>query len=476
MWSLGWLGTALLLGGLVAVIVTMAVAGLLPAVGLLLALAVVFGLMLWPDKHHRNGLQRIAHRAAHWGGDVTGANLYRSGPLATFGTHRLPGLLAASTLTEWEYAPGRRFALLHVPSSGDYSVTFTCSPDGAALVDQAQVNAWVAEWGGVLASYADEPGLIAAQVVIETTPGTGSRVRRHVERRADPDAPEVARAMLEEVVARGGQGSAQARTWVSLTFSGRDLDGKGRKAAAVAADLATRLPDLAGALAGTGAGTARPVTAQELCEVVLCAYDPSMRELLEDARDAGESTDLSWTEVGPAGHHAQWDRYRHGPAWSVTYGMSNPPHGEVFSTVLARLLAPHPDVTTKRVAICYRPIETGRAALVAEADKRSAKFRVASARVPSARAEGQLIATTRNAEHEARGAGLLNFAIMTTATVGGEQQLPAAGQAMKNLHSSARLTMRVQEGGQASAFAATLPLGLVLSRHLAVPAELRAAL
>ena len=39
-------------------------------------------------------------------------------------------------------------------------------------------------------------------------------------------------------------------------------------------DLAARLPALTQSLHATGAGAARPMSAQELCEVVRIAYDP----------------------------------------------------------------------------------------------------------------------------------------------------------------------------------------------------------
>jgi len=48
-----------------------------------------------------------------------------------------------------------------------------------------------------------------------------------------------------------------------------------------------------------------------------------------------------------------------------------------------------------------------------------------------------------------------------------------ARAAIDSLSATARLRLRPVYGSQDSAFAAALPLGLVLSKHIKVPAELR---
>ena len=121
----------------------------------------VLGLLAFKDRHQTT----TAERAGKW---LTwalarrrGLHLYRSGPVShvPWGTHQLPGLLAASELSEWTDSWGRPFALLRVPSTGHYSVIFATEPDGASLVDPEQVDQWVAQWGAWLASLSSEPGL-----------------------------------------------------------------------------------------------------------------------------------------------------------------------------------------------------------------------------------------------------------------------------------------------------------------------------
>jgi hypothetical protein len=52
-------------------------------------------------------------------------------------------------------------------------------------------------------------------------------------------------------------------------------------------------------------------------------------------------------------------------------------------------------------------------------------------------------------------------------------RLSDARAAVDNLSATARLRLRPVYGSQDSAFAAALPLGLVLPKHLQVPAALR---
>ena len=75
---------------------------------------------------------------------------------------------------------------------------------------------------------------------------------------------------------------------------------------------------------------------------------------------------------------------------------------------------------------------------------------------------------------EASGAGLVNFGLLVTATVQAEEDLARARAAVETtLRASARLRLRPVYGAQDSAFAAALPLGIVLSDLLALPSDVR---
>lgn len=474
--GLGSVGTALLLGGLILVVMTVMIAGLLEAVILAGVLGIVMLAVLTKDSHGKSLLSRGGARAAWWSTRSKGSNLYRSGPLgrALWGTYQLPGLAAPTRLSEHTDSYGRPFALLHTPATSSYSIVIGTEPDGAALVDQEQIDVWVADWGHWLANLGDEPGIEAAAVTIETAPDSGTRLRREVAMNIDEDAPAFAREMLNEVVGRYPAGSSTVKAFVSITFNSANRSGgKKRVAEEMGRELAARLPGLTAGLQATGAGAAHPLTAQELCEVIRVAYDPAAALLIDEAHSAGETPELSWPDVGPSAAQASWEGYRHDSAYSCTWAMTSAPRGNVQSGVLARLLAPHRDIARKRVSLLYRPIDAAKAAAIVEADLRAAEFRLTSTGKPAARDSLAVRAAAATASEEASGAGLVQFGMLVTATVADLDKKADARAAVDNLSATARLRLRPVYGSQDSAFAAALPLGLVLPKHVKVPSELR---
>jgi hypothetical protein len=475
--GLGTAGTLILMGGLVVVVLVVMLTELLTGLVVAAGLAVLLLAIGVRDKHGLNALDKGATRWSWWRQRSAGEHLYRSGPLGQvpWGTCQLPGLAASSKLTEHSDSYGRRFALIRIPATSTFTLVIGTEPDGAALVDEEQVDSWVADWGLWLANLGDEPGIVAASVTIETAPDTGTRLRREVGTNLDPDAPEFAKALLAETVAEYPHGSSTVRAYVALTFNATH-NGKRRQAGEFARELGARLPGLTGELQATGAGPAHPVDARELCELVRVAYDPAAATAIDEAHAEGEVTHLTWSDVGPSAAEAAWDDYRHDSGVSVTWAMTGAPRGNVQASILSRLLAPHRDVARKRVTLLYRPIDAASAAAIVEADLRAAQFRQSSSDRPTARDVLATRAAALTAQEEAAGAGLVNFGMLVTATVLDDARAADARAAVENLAATARLRLRPAFGSQDTAFAAALPLGLVLPRHLDLPSQVRSRL
>lgn len=474
--GLGTVGTGLLFIALFVILIVLMTAGLLEAVITAAGFGAAILLVITRDAHGLNILSRGSTRLGWWWARSRGLHLYRSGPLGRtdWGTNQLPGLAAAVRLSEHTDSYGRRFALLYTPVTKTYSVVIGTEPDGAALVDPEQIDLWVADWGHWLANLGNEPGVEAAAVTIETAPDSGTRLRREVALNVDEDAPAFARAMLAEVVDRYPAGSSTVKAFVAITFAAAPrAGGKPRKPEEMGRELAARLPGLTAGLQATGAGAAHPLSAQELCEAIRVAYDPAAAVLIDEAHAQGQVPQLLWTDVGPSAAQASWAGYRHDSAHSCTWAMTQAPRGNVQSGVLARLLAPHRDIARKRVTLLYRPIDPARAAALVEADLRAAEFRATATRRPHARDTLAVRAAAATASEEASGAGLVNFGMLITATVVDPRVEPDARAAVDNLAATARLRLRPVYGSQDSAFAAALPLGLILSKHVTVPSELR---
>lgn len=474
--GLGTLGTFLLFAGLISIIIAVMIFGLLEAAIWFALLAVVMLVVTTKDSHGKSTLDRGITRGGWWLTRARGENVYRSGPLGRtpWGTCQLPGIAAPTRLSEFEDSYGRPFALVHSPSTGTFSVVIGTEPDGAALVDPEQVDVWVADWGHWLRNLGDEPGIEGASVTIETAPDSGSRLRREVEGNLDGGSPVFAQEVLREVVDSYPTGSSTVKAYVTITFNAAHrAGGKRRKADEMARELGARLPNLTRNLQATGAGAAAPLSAQRLCEVVRVAYDPAASVLFDEANVAGETVPMQWHDVGPVAAESSWDGYFHENAFSVSWEMTEAPRGNVQSGVLARLLAPHSDVTRKRVTLLYRPIEAARAAAIVEADMRAAEFRISATAKPSARDLRSARAAGATAQEEASGAGLTMFGVIVTATVDDVAMAADARATVDNLAATARLRLRPVYGSQDSAFALGLPLGLVPRKHMSAPSQMR---
>ena len=478
LWHLGLISSLLFGVGIIATIFVMALVGLVPGLVVLALQAPLFLVTLKPGSEGRTPLQRIGVRLGGAWGRRRGQNLYRSGPLGRipYGTHQLPGILAASQLSEARDSYDRPFAVLCHPWVRHLTVVIETEPDGASLTDQWQVDQWVAHHGQWLARLPREPGLIACQISVETAPDPGTRLRHMLDGREAADAPPFAREVIDEIKDTYPAGSADLRARIALTYRMVAPGGRRLNATEKAHEIATRLGNLTSELHSTGAGAAVPVDAQRLCEMVHSAYNPRAAELIEQARTAGQPARLRWEDVGPAMAEARAQSYWHDGAVSVTWEMAEAPRGEVLESVLGGLLAPHGHIPRKRVTLLYRVIAPGEAAKIVDRDLHNAEFRVNTQSRPSARSVREARAAKATAEEEAHGAALINVGMLVTATVLEREGLPAAAAAIENLGPTARVNLRVAYNSQDSAFAAALPCGVWLPEHIRIPQAVREAL
>jgi hypothetical protein len=145
--------------------------------------------------------------------------------------------------------------------------------------------------------------------------------------------------------------------------------------------------------------------------------------------------------------------------------------------VLRALLEPSARIVRKRVTLLYRPLDPATAARTVESDRRSAHFMAASTTgLVNARSSTMVRAAEQAAAEEAAGAGLVEFAVVVTATADRADDLREADAEIANLAASARLRLRVARGQQAAAFTCALPAGALPWLHTLMPYQLRGAL
>ncbi|MFP5378058.1 MAG: SCO6880 family protein, partial [Acidimicrobiia bacterium] len=411
---LGFVSTAVCFAGLAVVIAAMAT-----SVRLGLVLALILGAVLlpvvWVDRWGRSGYERMAEWATWRWHRHARRHLYVAGPLSRTPSHRfgLPGLAAQVEASEATDAYGRPFVVLHHPRTGHVSTVLECTPHGDTLVDARQVNEWVGGWGSWLAGLSQEAGLVGAAVTIETAPDTGTRLRRAIEGRVAPDAPDLARSVLAEIADTFPAGSPHTTCRIALTWSRATVTGK-RPLEDLTIDIGSRLPDVAAGLALAGAREGRAMRLAELAAAVRVAYDPDVATAVEEL--GPDAAGVDWSDAGPVSAEERPGEYLHDGAVSVSWMMGQAPHGAVFSNVLRNLLAPHPEIARKRVTLLYRPYAPGQATTLVVNDVRNAVFNSGKRRIARARDTVDLRSAQQAEEEEALGAGVVRFGLVVTAT------------------------------------------------------------
>ncbi len=400
--------------------------------------------------------------------------------MVPMGRTQLPGLAADTELVECEDVYGQPFGLIVHRAVDHYTVVIEASPPGVTGLDQESVDLQAAHWGTYLGVLSRERDLIGAQVVVDTAPDTGLRLERAAMADVDPNAPELARRVLEDVVAAAPAGAARITTAVTLTFDARRGDDRTvRDVDTMADDIGTRLPGLISQLATTGAGTAlRARTAADIVDDTRVAFDPSVAPLVEEARQRQGGTGLSWEEAGPVSAHAARDHYSHDGSVSVSMMMVEPPRGVFYTLQLKGLLEPNARIARKRVAVLYRPTDPVRSANLAEWRVTSASADADSKRRTGAsqRKLQALEAARENARAEAKGAPFTRVGLIVTATVEDAEDIAVTQSTLTTLSGQARLRLRPCWGMHDTAFVAGLPLGIVLPERLALPAFMREGL
>ena len=411
------------------------------------------------DKHQVNLIDRAEEKIVFGLNKAKGNTVFRGGALApTKKTSQrlvLPGILSACKVSEYVDSWNRSFALIE-HASGTGAVVMRLTPAGSNLVDQATVDNQVAYWGQWLGDLSNESGIAGASITVETLPDLGGRLYSEVTSRRAANCPQVAGKVIEGVLDES-TGSNQVRVWVTLTFNLAALGGRKNKEIA-GREIASRLPGLTQGLVAAGGGATHLVTVNELARLVRSAYDPDSEELFDQALAAGQTINLDWDQSGPVFAQADFSSYRHDGAVSRVWTMTCPPRGAVQSAVLSRLLEPNRDVQRKRVTILYQPMDAAKAPRVVERDLNHARANAAGAR-PSARSINELAAASEVASEEASGAGLVDFAMIITATTTPDH-LEDTSVTVNALSAASRLLIRPAYGAQDSGFALGLPLGL----------------
>ena len=432
------------------------------------------------DRENRNVLDRAVERRTWLEESRKGRALYRSGMLAPVesGECRLPGILSRVSLVEANDGFGERLTLVRHGHTGEYSLLLACQPQGAALADDDVEDAYVASWAGLLESLGGETGVTQLAVTVDTSPDSGVRFRRNLTKRTVADAPDLAARAMAQIMDLYATGGASSNFVLTLTFRYINArDGKFLEPDDAARRIGQLVPGLVRRIADAGGGTARALTIDEISRMVRVNFDPAAQDTLETADD-GDASWIEWEDAGPTAAEAGWDHYRHDSGVSRTWEMCDPPRSNVTSSTLARLLGPLADCDRKRVTVVFHVLPPDKTAFMAEQNRQAAANQVSQEKRASISAMSQINKANRQAIETNRGAAIVFFGLLVTATVraGDDERmrLDQATHAVEGAAGSAKIDLRPCYGAQDTAFAASLPLGLDLRDY--TPPSILAAL
>ena len=502
------LGQVVLVGG--ALVAAVGLLYLLPtggnavaALGVVLAAAAI---AFWPV--HGRSLEEWLPVVLAWvGRRLRGAQRYRSsaptqGARVDLSRNGESGngvgggeLIAPTPATDLPEAVGA-VEILSVPYRGAaigvikertlFTVVLQCRVRSFGLLDSAEQEHRLANWGEVLSSYAGgRVPIRRIQWVERTVPSDGDQIARYFSENRDRaialSAPSVQSYI--ELIDAAGAVTQDHELFVALQLDARRAKGAIRKL--VRADGGEEQPrkraererqvDRAACtlslreaetlihrleLADVRVDGALPPPALNRC--VRDAYDPygrsnRTRVAALDTGPNGAGPDRAW----PVGADEFWDRYQTDSALHVTYWIAQWPRVEVGASFLSPLLMQTP--VLRSVAVTFEPISLTRSMRAAEqamtSEMADEAVRERQGFISTARKRLQQQATSRREEELASGHAEMRMAGFVTVSARDEEELDRACAEVEHAAQQAHIELARMYGQQATSFTFTLPLG-----------------
>ncbi len=368
----------------------------------------------------------------------------------------LPGVGASSTLIKaHDPTTGRPVGVVHDRTTGYMTLTTLLAPGGSLMAPTGAVQSSLRTWSSVLDAMSTDEQVKGASVTIQITPGAGEALGDDVKVRTDPNAPQLAKRIIGELVRTTPHATASVAPWMSVTV---DPNATANAPADLAEQVAEALRVVDGLdLSGTGTDIERRATDIDLRRIVRSAYDPDVF----NARDK-EFEDLSWSECGPQAADDGWEEYAHDGGVSVSWVLREMPRRPLPYSMLLPLLAP--GRYQRRITIAYRVLDPYEGEAVLEREISHAHQRAQATAEVKGRAKWSQRADAQRAEKAAAqvasGSQVVDWTLMVTATARSTADLPAARQELARAVKATRgIRMRPAYGAQAAVFAAQLPIG-----------------
>ena len=287
----------------------------------------------------------VVRRVRWWHGSARNYTQYRAAVVAERApAFWMPGVLAPLTLLDAEDGSGGRYGIVLDRRTGLMTPTLRVIPACMWLADRQDADAWVANWGGWLASLGFLPAVRWVTVTVDTAPEPGSTLADAVAAALDPASPLAARQIMGQLVQAAPAAAVDIDTRVSITFDPKASPAAPVDLIAAAAEVGRAMHGLESALDTCGVSVLGRASAAEIAGVIRTAFDPAARgevnRILVQSTNLRPGWQLGWDDAGPVGAEEEPGCYRHDSGISVTWGWQEAPRQNVTADVLARLVAP----------------------------------------------------------------------------------------------------------------------------------------
>ncbi|MHA7146444.1 SCO6880 family protein [Arthrobacter sp. TmT3-37] len=411
--------------------------------------------------------EKITDRISLRGRHKRGETFYVTGALSTLPrehAQRLPGVLVNVDTLSGTDGLGREYSLLHHKSVKQVAAVFGCSPDGAAMQEQATINSQVSHFGGWISSLSVESGLSGATIVVDSASESSAGLCQAAREDVAPNAPAFAKHVLDQAAGTLPARTSVLNVYATLIWDVAGLGATPDNLSPAVAEIAARLPSHSQMLGSAGAGAPRPLIEKDLAEVAQLAYQPWRDQELALDSLTGMSMVRSWDQAGPEFFDDSQGRVVfHDGVASMTLMMTVPPESQITARSFDRLFGPNPKFLRKRVAVFYRPIDPGSAAKTVNRLVRTADWNINTRKGRPTSFDQKAKAVAEKTEEElSQGARLSMFSLMVTVTFeANETAHREALNQVKSLMSQLLMPYRFVEHAGSAAFHTTLPFGVL---------------
>lgn len=438
------------------------------ALGLIMVLVTMLVILLGLVKFGGSSVaEKVIHRASLRGRHKHGETFYVTGALSTLPrehAQRLPGALVNVDTISGEDGLGREYTLLHHKAVKQLTAVFGCTPDGAAMQEQATINNQVSHFGAWISSLSVEAGLSGATIVVDSASESSAGLCAAVREDVAPNAPAFAKQVLDEAVGTLPARTSVVNVYASLVWDAPALGATDDNLSPAVAEIAARMPSHTQMLANAGAGAPRPLVEKELSNVAQLAYQPWRDQELAMDTLTGMEMVRSWDQSGPEFFDDSQGRVVfHDGVASMTLMMTVPPESQITARSFDRLFGPNPKFLRKRVAVIYRPVDPGAAARTVNRLVRTAEWKIGTKKGRPTSFDTKVLAMAEKTEQElAQGARLSMFSLMVTVTFeANEKAHREALNQVKSLMNQLLMPYRFVEHAGSAAFHTTLPFGVL---------------